>query len=385
MPVEGCVAAPPPPRRLEVGACVRSSLDEQDDSVDGVSEVNYEDYLLPLAAGEAVRIDMDALPRSVPANAESSAEEFGFDTYLEIRAAGEGDALNANDDREDSLNSTLLFVAPERRTYIVRATSYLGGTGEYVLRVRNVRPPPTPRLLESLMPGRLAPEEMSGEWADPTARGARYAIEGVAGERVRVGLDSTIPNAFLAIYDSARRRIGSATAPEGSEDLVAILPETGTYLVQLTAADLAEAHDYRLELDRAANVTAPAVPAPIAIGARIQGGLTLDSPAQVEPRSPARSYFYRLYELPVEAGTVITVEMASAAFTPVIEAGSMSVLGFATAADSSGMTGRAGTRTAGMRTNARLELRPERSGIIHLRARSRGLHVGDFTLQVSAR
>jgi hypothetical protein len=90
--------------------------------------------------------------------------------------------------------------------------------------------------------------------------------------------------------------------------------------------------------------------------------------------SGAISSFYRLYALPMRAGETVTVDLVSADFDPVLDAGVLSPLGFAVARTNDDAEG----------TNSRLVLGPTESGTIYLRARSLNADsMGDFTLTVT--
>src|SRR6185295_7049677 len=114
------------PQPLRVGACFVSTLDQNDPQYQG--RAHYEDFQLRLRHGDAVQIDMDAIPGAAAGN---DPAEFGFDTYLEVRRAGQDLPWMVNDDRPGSLNSRLVFVAPIDEVYVIRARAYGSGLGDY--------------------------------------------------------------------------------------------------------------------------------------------------------------------------------------------------------------------------------------------------------------
>jgi|GEM_PF-1864453 len=98
---------------------VTGILDNSDPNNPTRSGSFSDDYLLRgVAADQQVQVNLNA----------------GFDTYLQLVNADNGQVIYFNDDGGPSLNSQLTFTAENGIDYILRVTSYsLGATGEYTL------------------------------------------------------------------------------------------------------------------------------------------------------------------------------------------------------------------------------------------------------------
>jgi hypothetical protein len=375
----GAAACPPAgaERRIEFGSCRRSTVDSSDPRTE--EGTPYEEWRLRLGRGQAVQIDMDAAPAAGAGDGEMA--DFTFDTYLELRRAGApaGDTVASNDDRPGSLDARIRYTSAQGGDYIVRARP-LGGEqgGDYVLRV-GAPPPPPP--VAALSPGRVsgsidarAPESeaMSGY------RSRHYAFQGSAGERVRIALASPAEGATVQLGGTAEEIMASATAEAGSPaTLVAILPETRRYTLLVhapVAADSPAAVPFTLDFERRAAVP-PSPPRPISTGATASGELGLASPDAPDPYGTGGGrILVESYRLAVEAGRPVTVTVTATGFDPVLEAGDITVLGFAAALSNDDY---------GDGLNSRLVLHPERSGTVVLRVRALGTGGGPFQIAVA--
>jgi Bacterial pre-peptidase C-terminal domain len=367
-----CAAVPQgAPRELRSGQCVRSTIDAADPKDD--ADNHYEDWNLSLAAGEAVQIDMDALagePLSDAATAAGETPPFGFDTYLELRRSGADDVIAFNDDREDSVNSTIRFTAAEAGTYVIRARPLFLGSGGYILRVAA---PPAPTISRPLVVGRnMVPPVISG---GITFQFRLFTFEGRAGERVRLNLSREGTG-----FGTNMRLVGPEGQPlamvgEMSESLgiAAILPSAGTYRVEIRLHDFGGgAQSPVLDFERLAVVPARA-PRAVRVGEAVDGEITFASPASPDPFGGG-PMFGDLYALRLTGGQAVTVTLESTAFDPALDAGAMSPIGFAAAlADDDGGGG----------LNSKLVLRPESSGTVILRVRSLGNRTGPYRLRVA--
>lgn len=356
-----------PERAIRTGSCVSSTIDASDPRTD--YEVHYEDWQLPLAAGESVRIDLDALAPQTTTVADGS-ESVPFDPYLELWSPGTAQRVAANDDRPGSTNSTLLFTAPEAGVYVVRARPLLGGTGDYSLRVAT---PPPPPVAVALVPGRneVRPPEAGGE----SLQDRLFTFEGRRGERVRLTLERRGFGDQLRLVDPDGQPLASAGELDPSVSVFAVLPKDGRYRVEAKLHAFGPAGTPPgLDFEK---VAAPAErpPQPVQAGASVDGEINLQSPAAEDAYGGGTLTLHELYELPASPGQTVTVTLTSNAFDPVLDAGAMSAVGFATAiTDDDGGGG----------TNSRLVLRPERPGQIVLRVRALGNGIGAFQLRVLA-
>jgi hypothetical protein len=352
-----CPARPP---AVAIGGAASGDLA----SSDGRRDDRLTDcFRLPLRQGDSIQVDLIASQ---------------FDPFLDVIAPGGGDsALKENDDAPGGgRNARLNFIAPATGDYLLRAQGLSGGTGSYVLSVtRREMAPPSPSL--PLAAGR----EIQGHLDDKSPKTddghpyALYGFQGQAGSRIRIDMTSETLDSVVEL----KREDGgdfSATNDDGGEGrnarLWVVLPASGRYLLQARSLG-EEAGDYSLKLTEYGPAGPPPAPAALSRGAPVQGRLSFeDSGLQSETNdSGAISYFYRLYALPMRAGETVTVEMKSSDFDPVLDAGVMSLLGFASARSNDDSDG----------TNAKLVLTPTESGTVYLRARSLNAEkLGDFTL-----
>jgi hypothetical protein len=351
---------PARPTAVAIGGAVSGDLA----ATDGHRDDRLTDcYRLPLKEGDSVQIDLVASQ---------------FDPFLDVFAPGGGDSpLKENDDAPGGgHNARLNFRAAAAGDYLLRAQGLSGGTGSYVLSVtrREIAPPP-PSL--PLAAGR----EIQGHLDDKSPKTddghpySLYGFQGQAGSRIRIDMTSETLDSVVEL----KREDGgdfSATNDDGGEGrnsrLWVVLPASGRYTVQARSLG-DEAGDYVLKLTEYGPAGPPPAPTELRRGGPIQGRLSFeDSGLQAgTDESGAITYFYRIYALPMRAGETVTVDLKASDFDPVLDAGVMSPLGFASARTNDDSDG----------TNARLVLTPTESGTIYLRARSLNAEkLGDFTL-----
>jgi hypothetical protein len=286
-------------RILRVGGCVRSILGDGDPTLDG--DIPYEDYRLALRRGEAIRIDMDALP---PAGQQPNAPDAGFsgafDTYLEVRRPGAAVPLVENDDRPGppySYNSSLIFSPPASGTYVVRARSLGAGAGAYVLRVIAAPAIVTREL-------RLDGPSMTSriDTNDPRADGRyyeEYLLPLRAGQVAQIDMEATEEpevgavrfDPFLAVYAP------NATIPFGMNDdrgdslnarLIFVAPADDIYVVRAQGL-VGTTGNYRI-----AAMGLPSVPLPdLLAGDHATGTWFNGSPATELDGRPVRYMEYR--------------------------------------------------------------------------------------------
>lgn len=394
-PEPAACLAPEPAQAREIrpGMCIRSSIDANDPKDD--NEVPYEDWQLRLEAGQTVQIDLDSIPRQPPAPAppqqppaepapaaqaqpstDASLDPYGFDTFLELRQPPEfEDPIATNDDRPGSLNSRILFTATTAGNYVVRARPLIPDEGDYDLRVTAAAPPPTGA---TLAVGRtevpLRPDSPASQ-TTPGFRSTLFAFDGSAGERVRFSAASPRPGLRLTLTDESNRRVRQvARDSDANATLIAILPRAGRFQLLVEASDPPEATVFTLDFERRTNV-AVHDPRLIRVGEAVEGQLGLDSNAGLDPYgSGILLSFHELFVLPLRAGEIVTVTLESQTFDAVLDAGAMSLLGFAVAAAND---------DGGGGLNSRLVLRPLDSGTLYLRVRALDNGVGAFQLRVT--
>lgn len=390
-PEPTCTEFPPnTARQLSTGSCVRSTLDESDSLLRDVTR--YEDWHLTLQARETVRIDLESpghTGATSGAQASTPQSDRFFDTYLEVRRSGEAEPLAENDDSIGSLNSSLVFTAPAAGNYIVRARAYYGGTGDYTLSVV-VTEPAAPPVSVSAFAGAVASGTIGAGAPTDNSLGMpyRYALHsfsGIPGNHVRIDLsangDST---ATLQLLDLDNRVLATGFG----NSLVAALPNRVRAAASANSAP-PQAQEFRIRVmvsdegDFAYNLTlaqraAPTSDRPIRtrVGAPpVTGSLGLDSSAAVDLFGEGQiSYLYDLYRVRVRRGEPIIITLDSSDFDAFLEAGSLSVIGFApaTSDDDGGAEG----------LNSLLRIEPERNGDLFLRVRPLGHDVGQYRLTI---
>lgn len=371
-------AQPPAPsvaaphlQEIRPGSTVHGTLSATDSQV-GLSY--HDDYLLHLEAGQAVQIDLDspdpqasASPTASPAPARAQ----GFDTVVEVRRQGNDEPLAFNDDRADSLNSRLVFVAPVTGDYVVRARAYYQGTGSYVLAVQAVRPPPEP----SPIVGESAEGDLNAESPVDQSSGWRYgrhSFTGSIGERIDIELASSGRIEAVELFREDGRSVAIQHVGGSETHLLTVLPAAGRYIVAVKGPANSASH-YVLNLKRAM-ADPPRHPRSIHPGETVRGELTITSPGTARPDGSGQvDFFYGFYVLHLRRGDTVTVSLDAQGFDPVLDAGTLSVLGFdAVLTDDD----------SGPDHGSRLVLQPLRSGNVYLRVRSLGLHVGSYQLSV---
>lgn len=362
---EGCtepVTAPSGPPQLAVGTCIVSTLDEADPVYQNRSP--YEEYELSLRPGDTVQIDMDSFP--VPDEASPGGLSYGFDTYLELRRAGTIEPLAINDDRPDSLNSRIVFVAPEEGKYIVTARAFGVRAGRYVLRITAAERPET---ADEIRPGRTL-VQLPPATANTAERMRDYYFDGRQNEQVRLSMPAGQSPVRLELVDRSGALVSAGWSPtEDLTQLLAVLPAEGRYYVRVSS-DAPELPGFELEMQRAMPPAA-AQPERIRRDVPVTGSLVLGA-----PYDPDIDSFYRLYEVEVGGSepVTITVDKLDEAFDPIVDVGEQSRLGFAAAAtDDDG----------GGNYNSRLVLPPPHPATLLIRVRSFSLAVGEYRLAVT--
>lgn len=363
---------------LEIGVCVHSTLDESDPLA---GRARYEDYRLHVAGGAAVQIEMDALAvvETIPGGQEEVVQTraYSFDTYLELRPPTGGDPLMVNDDRPGSLNSRLVFVAPDTGDFVVRARAFGVGVGDYVLRVTATAPPrPAEQIGGESFSGTLNSESPVLGAADDSVRAERFTFGGHAGERVRFMMNQGSSELWLRLLDSGGNNIASGFGFSNElVELVAVLPREDSYVLQVASGSAQLPMGFNVSMQRAMPPPPP-VPSVVRLNEPQSGTLTIASAAGgLQPDSDRIDYFYDLYVVradPRQALT-ITVDTEPNQFDPVVEIGSRTAAGFNVVGidDDSG---------AGL--NSWLVVPPRFEPAFLIRVRSYRLDVGSYRLTV---
>ena len=367
---------------LQAGMCVRSRLGEGDRLIN--NRTPYEEFRIALNANETVQIDMDAIPdpnawsgsvaeREVQQGSPITYAQRGFDTYLELRVEGEEQPIQVNDDRPDSLNSRLIFTPPQTGIYIIRARSLFLEGGDYILSVSFAVPLPEPLPFNGARAEGVIGPDAGRSDISPDYRAVRHAFDGTPGERARIDLQATGPDAQLRLVDPQGRTIAAASPVEnGLTRLIAILPQEGRYLV-IVDARAEQPLRYTLQMERVPPVPVHRNVPNIVAGEAVDQDLTLTSNVSFDEGSTDQpDFFFDTYSMEVDEGVpvTVTVEALDGDFYPILDIGAMSVVGFAAAMSGFDPEG----------TAAQLTANPIEPGRLVIRVRSLGLGLGRYRL-----
>ena len=113
-------AAAQQPRSIAIGQPVPSQLDESDPALEGGSK--YETWSFQARAGQLLIISM-------------GSDDFDTYAYLGEGTGGAFREISNNDDSMESTDSSIEFRVPRDGTYLIRASAFEDGTGEYVILV----------------------------------------------------------------------------------------------------------------------------------------------------------------------------------------------------------------------------------------------------------
>lgn len=385
------------PLAIGPGMCRLSSIGAEDPKTE--HDVPFEDWSMTLRAGDVVQVDMDALEpaqdgdgsaeaaAATPVSAEAttqtlppdhSAEDhymFAFDTLLEVRREGEEDAFASNDDRSDSLNSTLVFTAPAEGVYLVRARPLWGAEGgAYTLRVSQATAAREPAPLE---PGTVHADIAADGPASEYLTGLRSALYGftaAAGEPVRLSASSSAGQVVMNLVGPNGDPVAQAEATGAEAVILTVLQEAGPHRLEVATRPTTEPARITLQMQRRSPAAERSRAQRIRADQEIAGELGINSTVGSSPYGGLA--LREVYALRVKEGETLTLTLDADAFDPVLEVGAITPLGFAQAsADDDGGPG----------MNSWLVIRPEQSGTLLLRVRSYGSRSGGGPFVLRAR
>lgn len=328
------------PRAVRIGSETRGRLDE------GAAEDEdgrpYRDFTLRLNRDQRL-------------TARLASDD--FDPVLRIGRMERGvfQMLAENDDGPDGLNSCLVFTAPARGDYVIRATALGGAEGDFVL---SLAEGPQPAQASEIafgqsVDGRLddqTPENGAGQKADV------YRFVGREGQRVRLSLASSDFDAYLELFrqsENGPESLGADDdgAGQGTDArLIQVLPADGVYLVEARAFGGRGEGNYRLSLEE---LPPPPAPSPLAFGQTVQGELTVDAAVDVAGRP------YVAYRFSAVQGQRVQAVMRSGDFDAYLEVGAADADFVVLASDDDGL---------GEGTDARLNFVAPEDGEYEIRA-----------------
>jgi hypothetical protein len=232
------------PVEIDSAADVSAELGRNSARTSGSEAVVYQDYRLPLKAGQALKIDLVSSD---------------FDAYLELYREGQtsGEPLAFNDDRSgQGMDSRLRYVAEADETFIIRVRPYSGTQGgryQLTLSEPEAHNYPQGRALvrDQSVSGSLHGKSPRDEDEN---RFEAYVWTAQAGERMALSHASDDFDAVLSLGQvRAGRYVELASNDDGPEGLNAYLiftaPEAGDYYIKAMATDPEADGRYRLKLE----------------------------------------------------------------------------------------------------------------------------------------
>ena len=242
-----------------------------------------------------------------------------FDTYLQVGTQS-GDVfeeLAFNDDDGETLNSRLVFTAPERGAYVIRARPLSGNeTGAYTLSLNAAPPPPQAR---SLTIGDSVSGTIDGDAAlnDDGYRSQLYRFQGRAGQRIDIRLGSEDFDTYLVLSRDGSDPVIAEDDDGGGEGtnsrIVTTLEDSGTYQIEVRGFSPAVEGNYTLSLAERAPERPPV---PLAFGATVSGAIDDQDPQDVEDRG------YDSYRFSGTEGNRVQVIARSGDFDTLLRIGS---------------------------------------------------------------
>ncbi|MBN8590864.1 MAG: PPC domain-containing protein [Anaerolineae bacterium] len=189
----------------------------------------------------------------------SIAVEATFDSYVELQD-DTWQRLASNDDAAEGSGSVLDLTLTRSGLMYIYITSYSGlSTGDYTLRVSS------PALqvddVSSIVYGQTIEDELDSE-----VDSVPFAFEGSAGDEIRIILNSSEFDAFLTLetLDGEQLANDDNSAGESDAQIDFILPEDGTYVIQVLDAFGGESGAFSLTLNQLENGVVIDAPAPTA-------------------------------------------------------------------------------------------------------------------------
>lgn len=262
----------PRPTAIRLGDTRQGEITDRDPLTD--EDVAYDAYVFRAAEGERLAISL--------------ASE-AFDPILRIGRVNRGvfEELAVNDDSAGTLNSFLVFVAPEAGDYVIRASPLsAGGLGAYTLSLAIPAPPPpaTPIALGDEVEGVLSEDSARNEAG---LRAVAYRFSGVAGQRVAIGAASDEFDTYLELFSDTDGVLASLAVDDDgagqntNSRLLHTLSADGDYVVEVRAFADGGSGAFTLKLEETPPERAPE---PLAFGATVQGTIGEDDPRDAQNR-----------------------------------------------------------------------------------------------------
>lgn len=267
---------PPAPPAPEPGIITRGqSVDGVIDDGDPVDsdDVAYDAWRFSAAAGERLIVTLTS---------------DDFDAYLQVgRQGADGgfEELAFNDDDGETLNSRLVFTAPDLADYLIRARPLSPGEfGAYKLSLE-VAPPPPEALRLSIGESQNGTLGADSALNDEGYRARHYRFTGREGQRIEILLEADDFDTYVVLY---REEGGAPVRLDENDDasgtnsrLLHTLDSPGPYLIEVRGFSQMAEGAYTLRLTE---VPPERPPVPLAYGAVVEGGIDDRDPTDDQQR-----------------------------------------------------------------------------------------------------
>ena len=212
-----------------------------------------------------------------------------FDPVVELLSPA-GEQLARDDDSGPGTDARLLAVLPETGPYVVRVSAIDNEPGPYEVTVHEMRPAPV-----------MVDGSDTGDLGSGSVAAGVWEFTGDAGVVVSVAVGSDAFDPVVELLSPAGEQLArdDDSGPGTDARLLAILPETGPYVVGVTAFD-GEPGPYEVTVHEMG-------PVEITVGDSDTGDLGSGSVA------------VGVWEFTGDAGAVVSVAVGSDAFDPVVE------------------------------------------------------------------
>lgn len=261
----------PEPGMIRLGQAVEGVIDDTDPLDD--QDIAYDAWRFSAAAGERVMVVLTS---------------DDFDTFVQVGRLTDGafEELAFNDDDGESLNSRLIFSAPARGEYLIRARPLSWGeVGAYRLSLEAAPPRPEAKRLSigDSITGTISADAPVN---DEGYRVQLYRFNGREGQRIDIRLESEDFDTYLVLYrddGEPPTRLDDNDDSDGTNSrLIRTLEGSGPYLIEVRGFSQSVEGEYTLSLTE---IAPERPPEPITFGAVREGVIDGRDPTDAQNRN----------------------------------------------------------------------------------------------------
>ena len=214
-----------------------------------------------------------------------------FDPVVELLSSG-GEQLARDDDSGPGDDARLLAVLPETGRYVVGVTAFDGEPGPYEVAVHEIQPLQV-----------TVGESVRGDLGSGAVAAGAWKFEGAAGDVVSVTVGSGDFDPVVELLSSGGEQLArdDDSGPGTDARLLAVLPDTGQYVVGVTAFDDGSG------------------PYEVAVHKMQALPVTVDGSDGDEGDLGSGAVAAGVWEFEGDAGDVVNVAVRSSDFDPVVE------------------------------------------------------------------